>query len=118
MRRLLAILLFVSIPINLFAGPRSYGKSGTATTTNATVTLPFHPVLVCVANDSTSIAIKIDYRDGIATLADESTNQTINAGETYCWTFVPNISPSNTFAIGLITASSTAAYRINASRAN
>lgn len=95
------------------AGPRSYGKWGTATTTNSQVTVAFNPAAVCVENKSTSIDLYMDWFDGVATTTDNSTNYRLSPSKVYCFT-TGNPSVAGTLVIGLITSSSTADYNIQA----
>jgi hypothetical protein len=114
-RKLTAALLFLILPIVASAAPRGWGKSGTATTTNATLTAPFAPTDMCISNDGTADLI-FDFTDGVATTADNSTNMTIKQGESFCQEFSEQKAVYSTFTIGVITASGTAAYRIQAWR--
>lgn len=116
MRKILnATLILIILPILAFAVPRAWGKVGTATNSNATLTCPFNPHTLTVCNNEASggTAFFIDFTDGVAATTDNSTNIKIDAATCQSWTFLDqNI--SNTFTIGIITAASTAAYNINA----
>lgn len=120
MKRLIlaALILFLFIPKVESSGPRTFGKKGTATTTNATITLPFHPIMICIRNDDATNGLYIDWTDGVATAVDESSNLYLAPGEGNCYTFVSNKSPFETFNVGVLSAAATAAYHINASRGN
>lgn len=108
---LLGLILLLAIPG--VASPRVYGKSGTATTTNATITVPFNPGAVCVLDDSSSIDLYINFT-GVATTADGVGNFIVkNSDGAHCYSLNPK-NVSETFTIGIITSSSTAAYRIEA----
>lgn len=112
---LVTILLLALIlsPVISFAAPRAYYNSGTATTSNATVTFTFNPASFCIANDEASggTALWFDVTDGVAAATANGTNIKVLAGETFCLSFLdPNV--TNTFTVGVITASSTAAYRM------
>jgi len=112
--RVVFAILAILIAINVYAaGPRSYGKWGTATTTNSQVTVAFNPAAVCVENKSASIDLYMDWFDGVATTTDNSTNYKLTPGKVYCFT-TGNPSVAGTLVIGLITASSTADYNIQA----
>lgn len=99
-------------------GPRTFGKKGTATTTNATITAPFHPVMICVRNDDATNGLYVDWTDGVATTGDESTNLYLAPGEGNCYTFVSNISPNRSFNVGVLAAAATTAFHFNMSRGN
>jgi hypothetical protein len=114
--RLVAIVVGVLLSSPVFSsGPRTWGKSGTATNTNAQLSVKdsagttFSPTAMCFTNSSTTIDFFIDYTDGVATTTDDSSNVKILAGTTTCFSFQQKnvIGP---FLIGIITASSTAAY--------
>lgn len=114
-KTLLVVLLLslIILPLTSFAAPRAYFKTGTASSTNATVTFTFNPASFCVANDETAggTALWFDITDGIAVAADNSTNIKVLAGETVCASLLDK-NVTNAFTVGVITASSTASYRI------
>lgn len=115
------IFLFLILANHAYAqaaGPRTYGKKGTATTTNATITVPFHPVMICLRNDDATNGLYVDWTDGVAVAADALTNIYLAPGEGNCYTFRNTVSPNRTFEVGVITASATAAYHFNCSRDN
>ena len=118
MRKALVLFLILLAGEASAAGPRAYGKKGSATTTNATVTLPFHPIMICIRNDDATNGLYVDWSDGVATAADESTNLYFAPGEANCYSFNPNKAPFETFAVGVLASAATAAYHINASRGN
>lgn len=96
---------------------RAYGKSGTASNTNAVITVPFNPTSVVICDDEAAggTSLYADITDGVAVAADDSTNVIIKGGE--CLSIkLDDKSVLNTFAVGLITSSSTAAYRLMAFR--
>lgn len=106
-------LILALFPFLSYAAPRAYFKTGTASSTNATVTFTFNPASFCVANDETAggTALWFDITDGIAVAADNSTNIKVLAGETVCASLLDK-NVTNAFTVGVITASSTASYRI------
>lgn len=96
------------------AGPRAWGKSGTATTTNATVTVgaatPFYPASLCVKNTGSQI-LYINWVTGVAAAVDDDTNLLIEPAAGYCFNFAnPNV--MNIMTIGLLSASATTTYNI------
>lgn len=116
-RSIIGCLILLVCGSPLFAFARAYGKSGTATTTNATITFSFNPISVTACNDNTAgnPALYIDITDGIATTADGSTNLIILAAECHTFT-LEDKNVSNVFTVGVITASGTAAYRLHGVR--
>lgn len=118
MRSILSAILFLSLAFSTnAAGPRSWNKSGTATTSNATLTVggstPFGPAAVCVSNTGDTNSLYFDWTDGVATTTDNSTNQVVPPSMTICYS---NLSKNvvNVMQIGVITASSTTTYVFNA----
>lgn len=113
----LGLLICLLVAPLTFGFARAYGKSGTATTTNATVTFTFNPVSLTACNDNTAgnPALYIDFTDGVATTADGSTNLIILAAECHTFTFEDK-NVLNEFTVGVITASGTAAYRLHGVR--
>jgi len=111
----ITLIACVLAPSFLYAAPRTYGKSGTATNVNTQVTVTFNPSALAVCNDSSSISLFVDASDGVAATTDNSTNWKIAPGECHTWTFEDK-NVNNTFLVGLITASSTADYRLEAVR--
>lgn len=111
-------LLLLPAPFSFADGTQSYGKKGTATTTNATVAVPFFPIMFCIRNDDATNGLYFDWFDGVATTADASTNLYLAPGEGNCYSFMNSINPNRIFNIGVITAAATAAYHFNASRGN
>jgi hypothetical protein len=109
------LLLVASISaISVYAaGPRSWGKWGTATTSNATITVggstTFGPANVCVYNSGDTNDLYMDWTDGVATTDDNSTNIRVCAGCSYCADFEA-LGTNNQVQIGLITSSSTTTY--------
>lgn len=108
------VLLFIAIN-SYAAGPRTWGKSGTATNVNATLSVKdssgttFTPTAMCFTNTDTAVDYFIDYTDGVATTTDDSSNIKVIHGTTSCFSFnQPN--PTGPFTIGIITAASTAGY--------
>lgn len=117
-RSIIGCLILLASAFPVYASTaRAWGKVGTATTTNATLTCTFNPKTLAVCNTETAggTAFFIDFTDGIATTDDNSTNIKILANTCHTWTFSdPNV--LNEFTIGVITASSTAAYTMEAVR--
>jgi len=110
------ILLFCGSSV-LYGFARAYRKSGTATTTNATVVFSFNPRTFTACNDETAggSSLYIDPTDGVAATTDDSTNLIIKAAE--CHTFqLDDPSVLNEFEVGVITSAGTAAYRLQAIR--
>lgn len=112
----LALLLVASltaISIVHAAGPRSWGFWGTATTSNATITVggstTFGPANVCIYNSGATNDLYIDWTDGTATTDNNSTNIRIAAGASYCADFEA-LGTQNVVQIGVITSSSTTTY--------
>lgn len=105
-------LVFLFLGGEAFSAHRAWGKSGTATTTNATLTAPFNPSSICVSNTGTTNNLYFDYTDGVAVAADDSTNHLVPPGVTIClgWND-PNV--VNDFTVGVITSASTTTYNIN-----
>lgn len=123
MRTLRGVIVFtlvtlLSASVASTAPPRAFGKKGTATTTNATVTFAFHPVRLCVRNDDATNGLYIDWTDGVATTGDESTNLYLPPATLECYEFSDRKSPNETFTVGTLAAAATTAYHINAYRAN
>lgn len=119
MKKILAILLAVLIfTPSAESAPRTHGVTGTATTTNSSVTFPFHPTQVCIINRSATEPLYYDWTDGVATTASGSSNHYVAISSQQCWEFSPNTSPTDTFSVGLITAATTALYAINGTRHN
>lgn len=118
MKRVLAGVVLILFPTLAYAiGPRTWGKSGTATTTNAVLTVKdaagtsFGPASLCISNLSTTVDFFVDWTDGVAATTDDASNVKVIAGKTYCASFAnPNV--MNVMTIGIITASSTAAYNM------
>jgi hypothetical protein len=109
---LFSFLLSLALVINVEAIHRPWGKSGTATTTNATLTAPNNLSSICVTNTGTTNNLFIDYSDGVATTADDSTNHLISPGATLCLGW-DDKNVTNDFTIGVITSASTTTYNIN-----
>lgn len=112
------LLVLLLSPNSYSAGPRAYSKSGTATTTNAVITISFSsvnfkPFKMDVCNDGSSIDLYIDFTDGIAVAADDSTNFLIKPNECEEIQFDDRL-VAETVQVGVITGSSTTSYRINA----
>lgn len=105
----LAFLLTLS-PVSIYAFPRSNNHSGTATTTASAYTATFNPSAWCVSNDSTSVDLFVNFVT-TATTANDSSNVTIKANSTKCWRSA-DVNVLNTLTLSVITASSTAAYRM------
>lgn len=115
LKTLIGCLILLSAALPSFASTaRAYGKSGTATTTNTAVTVTFNPVSLTVCNDG-AVNLYVDFTDGVAVAADNSTNLIVGASECHSWVFQDK-NVNNEFIVGLITGSSTAAYRLNAIR--
>lgn len=118
MRKLLVLtsILFLLADYGFSAGPRTWGKSGTAGAANSTVTVggttTFGPLSVCIVNTDTTDDLFADWTDGIATTDDNSTNMLIKAGATYCADF-KDLGTRNVVEIGLIRAAAAdATYNI------
>lgn len=108
-------ILFFLASLIYAAGPRVWGKSGTATTTNATVTVGgtsiFYPASLCVENTGATNNLFIDWSDGVATATDNSTNILIGPGKSYCFNFDnPNV--LNQMDIGLLAGAATTTYNL------
>jgi len=115
-KRLLAVFVILTAFVSIGeTAHRAWGKTGTATTTNATLTAPFNPAAICVSNTGATNNLFFDYVDGVATTADDSNNILVTPGATIChgWSD-PNV--SNTFTIGLIASAATTTYAINATQ--
>lgn len=115
---LLCLVLIVAFPHFSVesAGPQVWGKKGTATTTNAVLTPAFYPTRLCIKNEDATNGIYIDWSDGVATTADNSTNLYIQPGTLYCYEFNER-SPSNReITIGIISVAATPAYHIHSYR--
>lgn len=115
MKKLLWVFLILLNVTNIFAAPRAYGRFGTLTVANLTVTVPFNPTTLCVNNDDAAILIYVDFTDGVAAIVSDSTNIQINGTERKCWTFADK-NVNNVFTVGLIAASGTPAYHLDAVR--
>lgn len=115
MKRIAVSLLILLNASFLFAAPRAYGSFGTLTVANLTVTVPFNPSYLCVNNDDAAILIYVDFTDGVAAIVNSSTNIQINGTEKKCWTFQDK-NVNNVFTVGLIAASGTPAYHLDAVR--
>lgn len=114
MKKLILLVLLLALPVYA-AGPRSWGKTGTATTTNATLTVggatPFGPTSLCIDNLDTTDDIYVDWSDGVATTTDNSTNIKIIHATGKCFNFSnPNV--LNSFTIGILASANTPAYNI------
>lgn len=94
---------------------RAYGNWGALSGTNLAITVPFNPLNIAVCNDDAAIVIYVDITDGIATTSANSTNIRINAGECHS---IPlhDQSVSNDMVVGIIAASGTPQYRLEATR--
>lgn len=114
---LAALSIFLALPVEA-AGPRAYGKRGTATGANATITLPFHPIMICIRNDDAANGLYFDWTDGVASAVDESSNLYLTPGESNCFSFIANKSPFESFTIGVLSTAASTVYHINASRGN
>lgn len=113
------ILCFMALAETSFAiGPRAFGKKGSATTTSAAITVPFHPVIFCIRNDDATNGLYYDWSDGVASTVDESTNLYLPPGVGKCFTFLPNVSPMKSFVVGIRSSAATAEYHFDAMRAN
>jgi hypothetical protein len=116
MKSIIFTLIFCSISfISEAAGPRSWGKSGTAAITNAVLTVggaaPFYPASLCIENRDATDSIFIDWTDSIAATVDNTTNLKILPGKNVCFEFHnPNI--NNLMEIGIIASANTPAYNI------
>lgn len=112
MMKKILVVFFVLLLGTAQAAHKAYGKSGTATTTNAVITFPFNPSSICVSNTGTTNNLYFDYTDGIAVAADDSTNHLVPPGATLCLAWNdPNV--VNEFLVGVITSASTTTYNIN-----
>jgi hypothetical protein len=116
MKRIIYLTLLASLIASqtFAAGPRAWGKSGTATVSNQTLTVgsaasPFGPTLICVENLSDTINIFIDWTDGVASTVDDSTNIKLLPLKSYCFS-LDNPDVTNLVQIGIIAASATPAY--------
>ncbi len=111
----LAFLLFTLPSVQANQTPRAYGNWGALSGSNLQVTVPFNPLSVVICNDDTSIVIYADITDGVATTSANSTNIRINAEECHS---IPlhDQSAYNTFIVGIIAASGTPQYRLEATR--
>jgi hypothetical protein len=124
MRRLILVasLLFLFSADAKAAGPRAYGKRGTATGTNATITFPFHPTRLCVINHDAAAGLYFDWTDGVASAVDASSNLFLPPGNiassSQCYEFAANKSPFETFEVGVLSTAAATLYIINAYRAN
>lgn len=118
MKKIVALLLFLIVPITYAVGPRAWGKSGTATTSNAQVTVgassstgTFYPASLCIDNEDSTNNLYVNWVTGVASTTDNADNIRIKANTSKCFNFNnPNV--SNTMVIGLITNASTVAYNI------
>lgn len=111
-RRLgLLVLAFFILAQVASAFPRIYGNRGTATTSNATLTVPFNPSSVCVFNDG---AAELYFAfASTATATDGGSNLVLKANESMCYNFnYDNV--TNVFQVSVITAAATALYRVHA----
>lgn len=116
MKKVVGLFLALALAISAEASVRrSYGKSGTASNVNATVTYTFNPLNFWVCNLSTTVDFYVDYTDGVAVAADNSTNLIVSAGTCISESWQDN-SVTQTFTVGIITAASTAAYNMGGSR--
>lgn len=110
MIRVLVLILILLANTVEAAGPRVWGKSGTATDTNATLTVggtsSFGPTSLCFENTGATNNIFIDWSDGIATTTDNSTNIKIPPSKGYCFNF-ENDNVMNIFTFGIITSAAT-----------
>lgn len=118
MKRLLALTLLLLAVTAEAAGPRIWGKSGTASTSNTTVTVgsastPFYPMRLCFSNLDATNNIFFDWTDGVAATTDDSTNLLVSPGEKVCLeTYNQNV--TNVMTIGIIASAATPAYVIKA----
>jgi len=114
MKKLIAfalILLATTAP----AGPRTWNKTGTATTTTATFRVgsnatPFAPASLCVKNTGLTINLFFSLQPP-AEATDDSLNFIVGPGLEYCLDFATS---SFNMDIAVITPSSTTAFQLNA----
>lgn len=109
------VIFFIFLAGTSQAAHRPWGKSGTATTTNATLTCPFNPSSLCVSNTGGTNNLYFNYDTGVATTADNVGNHLVPPNATIClgWND-PNV--TNEFLIGVITNAATTTYNINATQ--
>ena len=115
MRRLLVLALIFFATASYASGPRSWGKSGTATVANAQVTVggtaPFYPAAICISNTGGTNNLYANWTTGVASTTDNTGNLLIAPSDKPCLTFGnPNV--GNTMVIGLITNAGTTTYNI------
>lgn len=115
MKRLWLVLGLFLIPNILTPAPRAFGKFGTLSTSNLSVTVPFNPSYLCVNNDDAAILIYVNFATGVASTSSDVSNIQVNGTEKKCWTFQDK-NVNNTFIVGLISASGTPAYHLDAVR--
>lgn len=115
MKRLGLVLAIFLIPSILTPAPRAFGKFGTLTVSNLSVTLPFNPSYLCVNNDDAAILIYVNFATGTAAIVSDASNIQVNGTEKKCWTFQDK-NVNNVFIVGLIAASGTPAYHLDAVR--
>lgn len=116
-KKALKVLGLILISSLLYAAPPlTWNKSGTATTSNATITAPFNPISVCIKNTGGTNNLWVDWTDGVATTDDDSTNVLFGPGIEYCFDFISQ-NVNDTFTIGVISSASTTTYKVLALRA-
>lgn len=115
MKRLLSLILFLLVSAEVFAAPRAFGSFGLLSVSNLSITVPFNPSYLCVNNDDAAILIYVDFTDGVAAITSGATNIQVNGTEKKCWTFQDK-NVLNTFVVGIIAASGTPAYHLDAIR--
>lgn len=111
----LGLILLFTVKVYANQTARAYGNWGALSGSNLAVTVPFNPLNVAICNDDTSIVIYADITDGVATTSADSTNIKILPGECHS---IPlhDQNVTNTFIVGIIAASGTPQYRLEATR--
>ena len=121
MRRFaIAVLVWLSLITSASAGPRTWGKSGSATSTSTQLTcqddnsVNFNPASICVKNTGATNDLIVNWQNAspVASAADNKGNLIIKPGDTMCMTQGnPNV--LNTFIVAVFSTAGTT-YNIQA----
>ncbi len=119
-RLLFVILVLLSFIQPVSSGPRTWGKSGSATSTSTQLTcqddnsVNFNPASICVKNTGATNDLIINWQNAspVASATDNKGNIIIKPGDTMCYTSGnPNV--LNTFIVAVFSTSGTT-YNIQA----
>jgi phosphoheptose isomerase len=98
------------------AFPRAYGNYGAASTSNTAIALPFNPAHLCIANDDAAIVIYVNFVTGVGVNLSGVSNIAIKGASEKCWEFRQANNANDLVTVGILAASGTPAYRLEATR--